>query len=504
MSDRGRLVLIFAVIALLATGAGFYYVKIYQPAKDLEAAQSEIKDWEARYQKTRDCLLGKSPGSAKTSEALAIREMAPDPWDRGKCTPLVSKLSRGVSNETGIKAIEEAWTELDKVANKAALAFATHVGSSTTLIEDPLPAALDALDATRAKLRTAAKMSTPAHAGKTLVSAQIVPLADGADKLTNLLVDVLPSATGLVLYGKTDNRVVQLVLSAGAPPKAARLGPGTVRAVPDMSWGATPGDKEVRAGAFDVEGVIAAPTSLKSKEASVVAAAGGTLADGVLVFGSFSELVIARAKGGTITAEPPIKIIDARATTDVDGRVAVVWSTSPTAHFGRVLKPGAADEPQAELPGTVTGQLCMTRDRVWTQDAATAVAFGGGRPLFRKDLHGARLQGCTADAALFHHFDQPTQLAICTDDCRDVTIASAAPTYAATTVVGGKLVSIAAHNGVLGVWRENQEPIFYALPEAAQPVLAHEWPAMALTNGKVIDIIARGANTFVLIRIPAI
>ena len=498
-----RAMLIFAVVALVAVGAGAYYVKVYQPAQELKSAQTEIKDWEARYQGARDCLLGKSPGSAKTSEALAIREMAPDPWDRGKCTPLVSKLSRGLSNETGIKAIETAWVDLDKAAKKAALAFATHVGSSTTLIDDPLPAALDALDAARIKLRGTAKLSTTAHAGKTLVPAQLVPLVDGNEPLTNLLVDVLPSAHGLVLYGKTDSRMVQLVLTAGGTPKVARLGPGTVRAVPDMSWGATPGEKEVKAGAFDVEGVMAAPTSLKTKGDALVAAAAGTIADGVVVFGTLTDLFVARAKGGTITADPPIKMTVARAATDVDGRIALIWSTSPTAHFGRVLTPGA-EQPPVELPGEVTSQVCLTRDRVWAQDAETAFSFGGSRPLFRKDLAGARLQGCTNDAALFHHFDKPKQLAICSDDCRAATIPSGAPTYSATTVVNGKLVSIAAHNGVLGVWRENQAPVFYAMPESAKPVLAHEWPAMALTDGKVIDVIARGVKTFVLIRIPAV
>lgn len=509
-----RAVLIFAVIALVAIGAGAYYVKVYQPAQELKSAQNEIKDWEARYQGVRDCLLGKSPGSAKTSEALAIREMAPDPWDRGKCTPLVSKLSRGLSNDTGIQTIETAWVDLDKAAKKAALAFATHVGSSTTLVDDPLPAALDALDAARIKLRETAKLSTAPHTGKTLVAAQLVPLADGNEPLTNLLVDVLPSAHGLVLYGKTDSRMVQLVLTAGGPPKVARLGPGTVRAVPDMSWGATPADKAVNAGAFDTEGVIATPTSLKTKGDALVAAAAGTLADGVLVFGTSTDLFVARAKGGTITADPPIKMVSARAVTDVDGRVALLWSTSSsrtrppesavpgTAHFGRVLTPGA-EQPAVELPGEVVSQVCLTRDRVWAQDATTAFSFGGNRPLFRKDLSGARLQGCTNDAALFHHFDHPKQLAICTDDCRVASIPGGAPTYAATTVVGGKLVSIAAHNGVLGVWRELQPPVFYAMPESAQPVLAHEWPAMALTDGKVIDVIARGVKTFVLIRIPA-
>jgi hypothetical protein len=33
--------------------------------------------------------------------------------------------------------------------------------------------------------------------------------------------------------------------------------------------------------------------------------------------------------------------------------------------------------------------------------------------------------------------------------------------------------------------------------------MAQEWPAMAMTDGKVIDILARGAKGFVVIRIPA-
>src|SRR5688572_5376091 len=164
MSERGRVVMIFAAVAVVAGGAGFYFLKGYQPAQALKAAQAEIGSWETtRYQEARACLLGKTPGSTKTSEALAIREMAPDPWDRGKCTPLVSKLSRGEANDTGVEAVEVAWTELDKAAQKTALAFAKHVGSSTTLDDDPLPGALDELDAARSKLRAAAELSATAH-----------------------------------------------------------------------------------------------------------------------------------------------------------------------------------------------------------------------------------------------------------------------------------------------------------------------------------------------------
>ena len=52
------------------------------------------------------------------------------------------------------------------------------------------------------------------------------------------------------------------------------------------------------------------------------------------------------------------------------------------------------------------------------------------------------------------------------------------------------------------LWREGDAPKFFSMPEPAHPVQAHEWPAMALTDGKVIDILARGAKSFAIVRIP--
>ena len=168
-SERGRVILIFAVVAIVAGGAGYYFFKIYRPTEIRHAAQDEITGWETRFTAARACLLGPHPGSSKTSEARAIREMAPDPWDRGSCTPLISKLSRGETPDSrgSARAVEAAWNDLDHTATKAALAFATHVGSSTTLKLDPLPAALDALDVARGKLRAAAELPTAAETGKT-------------------------------------------------------------------------------------------------------------------------------------------------------------------------------------------------------------------------------------------------------------------------------------------------------------------------------------------------
>ena len=71
-------------------------------------------------------------------------------------------------------------------------------------------------------------------------------------------------------------------------------------------------------------------------------------------------------------------------------------------------------------------------------------------------------------------------------------------------VVGGKLVAIGMHGGVLGVWRETGgAPTFYGLPEPLRLVRVREWPLMALTDGKSIDVLAHGASGYYVIRVPA-
>ncbi len=536
MSDRARVLVVLSIVALVAGGAIYYFFGIYRPAQDLQNARDEIAAWEKRFQEARECLLGKTPGSAKTSEALAIREMTRDPWERSRCTPLISKLTRGQGADTGIPTVETAWNELDKTALKAASAFARHVSESTTLEHDPLPESLDALDAARNKLREAAKLDAAASSGKSLEAAQTLPILDGTVKLTTLSVDSMPSAHGMILFGqRADDRAdVQVVLTAGAAPKVMRVGQGSVRSVPDMGWGAivrsatpeTPTATEVVVGGLAPDLTLRAMFSVPLPEPTI-AGIGGTLAGGVLVVGNATDLVIVRTKDGAVSADPALKVESAEAAVDVDGRVGVVWSTKDKTQ-GQILVPGGTDEPVVEVPSL--GTLCLTKDRVWGANDNTAISFGGGRPVFRKRLgesvprqdprdlvpstapraylgsgptHDFILQGCTADAAVFHERMRPNELTICSDDCRAVTLPTGAPEVATTTVVGGKLVAIASYNGVLGVWREGAPATFYALPENARPVLAHEWPAMALTDGKVIDVLARGETSFVVIRIPA-
>jgi hypothetical protein len=535
MSDRGRVVGIVAAVALAAGGAGFYYFKIYEPGQNLKAAQAEIVEWETRYQEARDCLLGKSPGSAKTSEALAIREMAPDPWDRGKCTPLVSKLTRSVGTDTGVEAVESAWNNVDKAAQAAASAFANHVAgiAGDGPGQDPLPVALDALDAARGKLRAAAELPSAQSAGASLPPAQIVALAN-IDPGAMLFFD-MPSAHGVLAQAQNRDVRTQVQFAPGEAPRVGGVDALGVRAVPDLSWGAIgellvvqgTGNAQtsagtVKVGTMDAQGAIATPQSVpvsvplpppapqqpRAKPgddggAAIPGFAVGSLADGALTYSAGQAMVIARAKGNAVTPDKPITVEAATRSVDVDGRAVVLWSTHDNVHRALLFRKGGEDT--FELPTTFKGMPCLTNDRVWMPAVEPQmIAFGGGKPLERIEIPpDAVLQGCTADAAILRSYQRHRDVTICTDRCRSAPIPSGAPEYATITAVGGKLRAIAAHAGVLGVWSEDKPPVFYAMPERAMPVDQSGDPVMALTNGKLIDVIARGEKSYVLIRLPA-
>jgi hypothetical protein len=498
-SERTRAISIIAAVAVLAGGAGFYFVKIYRPRQMRGDAQAEIGEWEKRFIAARACLLGPTPGSSKMAEALAIREMSPDPWNRGSCTSLMGKLNRGEGTQTGIDAVEHAWAELDEAAVQAATAFATHVAESTTRVDDPLPRALDKVDAKRAALRAAADLPAAEATGKPLPAAQVIPLQDGADRLVELDMRAIPSAHGAIEYGKTDSRLVEITLVTGAAPKIGRGGPNELRALPDNSWGAMAVDNEVRIGAMDAEGVIAAPKSLAAKAPIAILAATGTLADGTVVYSEPDKLYVVRVKAGEPAADPPIELGPAVVSSDViasdaDGRIALVWITKD----GKVQAKIVGDDPPILLPSAAVTQPCFSRDRAWVMSADQIIGFGGGK-LAHTETTG-ELIGCTPDGALLR---VRGAFQICGETCRTATLPAGAPKLATTTIVGGKLVAIVEHGGVLAVWREGAPTTFYAMPEAAHPVQAHEWPAMAATDGKVIDIVARGATTFSIVRIPA-
>ncbi len=517
-TERSRGVLIFAVVGVLAAGAGYYFFKVYEPAQTRKAAQHEITAWEERFAAVRACLLGPTPASSKTSEALAIREMMPDPWDRGACAPLIAKLNRGDEPDTGLADVEAAWHALDTAAGKAASAFATHVASSTTLRLDPLPAALDALDAARLALRTAAGLPALAQRGTALHPAQLVPISDGDASLKELSVQTKPSAHGLIVFGKSrKGRDVEIALHTGGAPIVSAAS-GLLRAVPDPSWGASAAPDRIQIGTIDDHGVMSAPQDQPVANAQIDAIIGTPMA-GEVVFNTDKQLVIARVSitdekpAGVlgVTLDPPVASAGAQTAIDVDGRAAIVWRDAKQAH-GRILQAGTSsspaapartDEPVADLGDNPLGATCLTEDRAWVSTGTGILAFGGGKPVAMRANPFYVLLGCTNDAVVLRSLDPHKPFLICTDDCRSVQLPPGAPELSAATAVGGKLVALASHGAVLGVWREDRAPEFYGLPDVADPVMAQEWPAMAMTDGTIIDVLARGAKGFVVIRIPA-
>lgn len=504
-SERSKAIPIFLAAAVLAGGGGYYFFKVYQPAQTKKNAQNEIDGWEVRWKAARDCLLGPTPGSSKTSEALAIREMNPDPWNRGSCTPLISKLSRGDEPDTGLKAVEAAWVEVDRAAAKAAGAFATHIVSSTVIKNDPLPAALDALDTARAELRTAAGMPALAQSGTPLRAAQLVPLTDGDAAIKEISVDTKPSAHGIIVFGKSRNgdRDVEIALHTGGAPVVAAA-TGVLRAVPDPSWGAVATRDRLQFGTINADGVMQ-PLGEQKVTGAQIDAIIGTAANGEIVYNTDKQLVVTHTTGTatamTVAADAPLASIGAQAALDVDGRVALVWRDDKQAH-GRILQAGK-DEPIVELGDNPIGATCLTSDRAWVSTGTGILAFGGAKPMVMRANPFYIMLGCTPDTALLRSLDPRKPFLVCTDDCRTVNLPTGAPELSAATVVGGKLIALASHNGVLGLWREGTGPVFFGLADHADPVMAQEWPAMAMTDGKVIDILARGAKGFVVIRIPA-
>src|SRR5262249_23142945 len=147
----------------------------------------------------------------------------------------------------------------------------------------------------------------------------------------------------------------------------------------------------------------AAPVKLEN---AAVAAIAGTLDDGEVVYGTATQLFVARAKGGTFAPDPAVKIFGGEATADLDGRIAVLWQPDTGKAKTRaplraqVLNPGA-DEPAVDLGSDlVLGAMCLTRDRAYAKSGEQLLAFGGTTPPSAQQVGFKALVGCTADAVL--------------------------------------------------------------------------------------------------------
>lgn len=500
MSEKTRVVAIVGGVLLLAGGGLGYYIKVHQPKTQRAAAQGEIARWEQRVAAAHTCLFGEKPASARPGEALAVRELSPDPWDRASCTKLVGKLARGVAEDSGLMPVEHAWMSVDRAAAKVASAFALHVGDEPEgrgrrLEEPPLPAALEGLEAARAELRTAAGMDPYVGAGTAVLPvAELVPITAGANRVSALTTWLIPSSGGALAFGSVKNQgEVQLTLVPGEAPKVSKLPPGSLRAVPGLAWGAAGLQSQVAIGPIDDAGAFGAMTSLPVDFGARVLANVGTPANGLVAYAASNQLVIARSTGAAFVADKPFEVGRLTAAMDPAGRALVAWSTMSDEPVMRGFVASDGAPPKIlELGAGSPDQSCLTRTAGWIATSEQAISFdaGGAHPF---DLARHELVGCTADAAVLHQYGS-THYAVCTDQCRGVDLAVPYPVPVATAAAG-KVFAIGARGRVIGVWTEGAAPRFFATAEALSP-------RIAATNGKVIDVLGEAASGAAIVRIP--
>ena len=508
-SDRNRIVAIFAGVALVLGGGAFYYVKIFTPNEARGVAREEFKAWDQRWQSVRSCLLG-DERSAKASEALAIHEMADQSFTAKTCTGSVGRLARGPGESSGISAIEEAWVDLDRSSSKLADAFSHHVMTGSSWKSDALPGAIDTMVLARAKLRDA--LGLPDDRKTTLAPLPVAQLVRLDPKLTQIRTDPYkPTSLGAIYFGQQNGKEVQIVMRAGTPLAIARVD-GTTRGVPDTSWGASVEDGKLLVGPVIESGTIAQPAATlelpalgKDERAYAIAAVSGTAAagKGLVVVGNEGKLLVARQDGtGAWKLEPPIAITHATAELDLDGRVTGIWSDAKRVPHARMWQAG---EPDQELlikddPPDFSA-VCLTRDKTWLAVPETIYGLSAAAPVSAMSGDG-ELIGCSADAAILGGRSGGYQ--VCTaSDCHQAMLADAQHLISITDL-GGKLVGVTSHGGVIGVWHEGaKEPVFYGLPEPVEIAMGRERPPMALTDGKVIDVLATVGTSYVTIRVPA-
>ncbi|MBL9014987.1 MAG: hypothetical protein JNL83_12465 [Myxococcales bacterium] len=498
MSDRTKIAAIFGAAAVLLGGGLYYFFRVYQPQQERGKAAAEIEAWERRLLAAQTCVLGDRPASARAGEALAVRELSPEPWDRSGCLKLVGKLSRGIAEDTGMMNVEHAWMTVDRAAGKVATAFATHVPpddeSPSARSSSALADALDELATARAELRATAGMDPPPPlAASALPPLAIIPVTDGSDRVVDLVDWPLPSAGGTIGYGTVKGKAeVQLTLVPGATPRAQKLPPGALRAVPDGTWGAAGLSKDVAIGRIDDRGAFADMTHLPVELGAKIVIAAGTFESGIVVYAASNRLVIARSSGGAFTAEQPHEVGRITFAIDPRGTALVAWSSlevEGTLH-ALVARDGRPVAVRDLGPGVYANASCLTRSGAWIRAREHFVRLAEAAT--PHDLPEHELLGCSAEAALLHRFGT-AHYAVCGESCRSADLAAMRPSPVAT-IAGDKVVAITARDRVLAVYTEGKPPAFYALDKPFRPTFAH-------SDGKVVDVVGTDSDGVAIARV---
>lgn len=507
-NDRTKIIVILGVIGALAAGGIFYFLKVHQPKQRIADAQEQIATWDARYVALRECLFGKTPGSSKLSEALAIRELSPDPWERKTCTPLVSQLTRGEMEDTRVPAVEEAWRGIDKAAGKVAVSFASHVdpgGDAMRRKPDPLPVALDELEAAYAALRKAAELGpAPPPPGmkdaKPIPAAQVIPITLDGKRILSMQEPYVTSRTGLLAFGTVDGAEVQFQLAAGKPPVVTPVGAGMQRAIPDGTWGARAIPDMVEVGQLDAKGALTAPSQLKLPGPTQVIAVAGAWSDGVVVYGAGNQLVVARCKAGACTPEKPYTVrAMAFATDAASGDTTIVWADDKSAMRAVHLRPAALDTKLDDL-GTdgFPKLMCLAEKSAWMQytfegETKTIELFDGSHRDLPDDEHA--LMGCSPGGAVLYRSYDPSYRRCSSDKACEAASPKAQREKVPVAVVPYGIVGIESRGAVLAV-RKGGPTDFYAVPNGFVPLVA-------MTDGNMLDVAGWSEDGLAIARVSA-
>jgi len=158
---------------------------------------------------------------------------------------------------------------------------------------------------------------------------------------------------------------------------------------------------------------------------------------------------------------------------------------------------GAAPSKLMDLGETQAGGACLTEQRGWiaSPDSEVIISFDVDHGEARPEMWPKHdLLGCSTTAALLQQRNA-SSFVVCAGTCRVAALQGMRPSKLAT-LVGDEVVSIAYRDQVLGVWREKGPPRFFALKA---PLLNAQ---LALSDGKVIDLVAQSDDGMVILRVP--
>ena len=508
-----RLVLMFVGLALLLGGGIYYVFGVHSPKRDTRLASEEIERWEVRAAKVRTCLLGATPASPSAAEAMAIRDLSNNPPEFKKCTALISELSRGNAEDTGLKEVESEWRSINSAASGVANSFSHLFDPGTAAHERAIVDLGDALDLLALRhrdLRNAAEMDPPAStAGPQLAKAELIPF--GTKKRTKLTAWLRPSTGGMVVIVDNTGAMQQIVLVPGEAPKRAPARPGVRPSVTDGAWGMKAAKTQLAIGRLTSDGDIESENDSNIGEPVVdsqVLFAVGALDDGAIAYVVELEnktplVSIGRTRrAGLVEAIGPLGFEGGTPQDAEDysfaiappSRGLVAWSAGGKlrATIVRPNTPISIDKPGfkvTELGTGHAGQACLSATHGWVANGDRFISFddNGATPHV---LPGHELIGCDATSVLLRQAGH--RYAVCDNACRIVELAAGGD--AVPGLAGGAAIAVASRQHVIAVWREKAEPRYFALPSAFKPKLVHG-------TAKVIDVIGEGEDGLAIARI---